>query len=120
MHKKYLLIAIKLTNEGVMSIKKKYQTDLPVCRVTFIIPAETSDKFNSAHLVGDFNNWDTHATQMKKMKKDGSFAVTMELATGKEYEFRYLLNDNFWVNEPEADKLVPTYFQDAENSVLIL
>ena len=103
-----------------MSIKKKYQTDRPVCMVTFTISAETSKKFNNAHLVGDFNNWNTHVTQMKKMKKDGSFAVTIELVTGNEYEFRYLLDDNFWTNEPEADKLVPTYFQDAENSVLIL
>ncbi len=103
-----------------MSIKKKYQADRHACKVTFSVPAETADKFGKAYLVGDFNNWDANATQMKKIKKDGSFAVTIELETGKEYEFRYLLDNNFWINDPEADKLVPTYFQDAENSVLII
>lgn len=103
-----------------MSIRKKYQTDKPVCKVTFSISADTANKYSKAFLVGDFNKWDINATQMKKMKKDGSFAVTLELETGKEYEFRYLLDNSFWTNETEADKLVPTYFQDAENSVIIL
>ncbi len=101
-----------------MSIKKKFQTEKPSCKVTFSIPKEIAKKFKKANLVGDFNNWDIHVTSMKKMKRDGSFSVTMELDTQKEYEFRYLLDGEFWLNEPEADKQVPTYFQDAENSVV--
>ena len=103
-----------------MAIKKKYQTDKPTCKVTFSIPFETAKNFKKAYLVGDFNNWDTELTQMKVMKRNGSFSVTLELETNKEYEFRYLLDGNFWINEPQADKLVPTYFQDAENSVIII
>ncbi len=103
-----------------MAIKKKYQADGPTCKVTFSVPSDIADKYEKAYLVGDFNNWDTRATPMKKMKRNGSFSVTLELDIKKEYEFRYLFDDNFWSNEPEADKVVPTYFQDAENSVIIL
>ena len=103
-----------------MAIKKKYQTDKKTCKVTFSIPKDIAKKYKKANLVGDFNNWNTSATPMKKMKRNESLAVTLELDCDKEYEFRYLLNQEFWMNEPDADKLVPTYFQDAENSVLAL
>jgi 1,4-alpha-glucan branching enzyme len=115
-----LLIALKLTNEGDMAIKKNYQDDKTVCKVTFTIPGEIAKKYKKAFLVGDFNNWDIDSTPMKKMKRNGNFSVTLELNVNKEYEFRYLLDNSFWINEPDADKLVPTYFQDAENSVIIV
>lgn len=103
-----------------MALKKKYQEDKNTCKVTFSISAEIAKKHQKAYVVGDFNNWDKYATPMKKMKRNGTFSATLELDIKKEYEFRYLLDGNFWINEPDADKLVPTYFQDAENSVIII
>ena len=39
-----------------------------------------------------FNNWDKSANRMKKLVKDGSFSVVVDLEVGKEYEFKYLLD----------------------------
>ena len=48
-------------------LKKQPLKSKPVCKVTFMLPE--SVKAESAYLVGDFNNWDEKATEMKKLKK---------------------------------------------------
>ncbi len=102
-----------------MSIKKKYYKRKSTCEVTFTIAKELGQKSKTAHLVGDFNDWNTQATPMNK-QKDGSFSITVEFKKGNEYQFKYLLNDETWINEPEADKLVPSYLQDEKNSEIII
>ena len=103
-----------------MSLKKQVLKSKPVCKVTFIIPGELGKEAAAANIVGDFNGWDKDATPMKKLKKDGSFSVTLNLETGKEYQFRYVLDGEKWINEEEADRQVETEFADATNSVLAL
>ena len=72
-------------------IKKRFLKSRPVCKVTFYLPAAV--KAETVHLVGDFNDWDEKATPMAHLK-DGRFAVELELETGKEYQFRYLVDQN--------------------------
>ena len=36
-------------------------------------------------------------------KKDGSFTCDVNLPRNSYHEFKYLVNDNTWLNEPEAD-----------------
>ncbi|MDX1655300.1 MAG: isoamylase early set domain-containing protein, partial [Candidatus Competibacteraceae bacterium] len=48
---------------------------------------------------------------------DGSFTVTVNLESGKEYQFRYLLDGERWENDWEADKYVPAGGHD--NSVVV-
>ena len=103
-----------------MSIKKQKVKDKSKTKVTFTIAKEIAKDFNKAVIVGDFNNWDQKVTPMKKSKKDGAFTKSIELDDNAEYEFRYLLDDNTWLNDEQADKHVPTYFLDSENSVIIL
>jgi hypothetical protein len=55
---------------------------------------------------------------MKRIR-GGEYAVTVLLPKGREYQFKYLIDGNSWVNENEADKLVPNEFQ-TENSVVII
>ena len=50
--------------------------------------------------------------------KDGSFKADIALEPGREYEFRYLLDNQTWANDPEAERYVPTQFHDAQNSVV--
>lgn len=102
-----------------MSIKKKYYKKKSTCEVTFKIPKKLGQNNKTAHLVGDFNDWNTQATPMSK-QKDGSFSITVELEKGNEYQFKYLLNDEIWINETEADRLVPAYLQGEENSVIFI
>ena len=103
-----------------MSLQKKYSKKHNLCRVKFTVPAEIAKDFKTANLLGDFNNWDLHADKMRKSAKDGSFSITKELETGREYSFRYLLNGEHWINEPDADKHVLTHFGDSENSVVFI
>ena len=102
-----------------MSIKKKYLKTKPVCKVTFRISEEIGKSAGTAHVVGEFNNWDSFSTPMKKLKK-GAFTATLNLEKGREYQFRYLLDSSNWQNDQDADKFVPTPFGDSENSVIAL
>ena len=51
-----------------MSIKKQFLKRKPVCKVTFRIPEELGNSAKTAHVVGEFNNWDFSSTPMKKLK----------------------------------------------------
>ena len=48
-----------------MSIKKQYLKTKPVCKVTFRISEEIGNSDGTAHVVGEFNNWDFFSTPMK-------------------------------------------------------
>ena len=102
-----------------MSLKKKPLKSKPVCKVTFTLAKEQAKDAGSVHLVGEFNNWETHSTAMRK-QKDGSFAVTLDLGTGREYQFRYLIDGEVWISDPEADKYAFSPFGDCENSVVMV
>jgi len=102
-----------------MSLKKQFLKSKNVCKVTFELTDDETNNAESVFIVGEFNNWDKTATEVPKLKK-GSFKLTLELETGREYQFRYLYNDSIWANEPEADKHVPNEFGDSENSVIVL
>lgn len=95
-------------------LKKQYLKSKPICKVTFYLPAAV--KAETVHLVGDFNNWDEHSTPMKKLKDD-RFTVMLELEAGKEFQFRYLVDQSEWHNDWEADKYVPNPFS-GDNSVV--
>jgi 1,4-alpha-glucan branching enzyme len=102
-----------------MSIKKQPKKKMSVCKVTFQLHKEKAASAKDIHLVGDFNNWDTTATPMKK-QRDGSFSVNLDLNLGQEYQYRYLIDGANWENDTEADKYIPSPFGDSENSVIIL
>jgi 1,4-alpha-glucan branching enzyme len=96
-------------------LKKQTLKSKPVCKVTFTLPEAI--KAETAYLVGDFNNWDEKATPMKLIKKNGQFSITLDLETGREYQFRYLVNGTEWHNDWHADKYVPNPFS-GDNSVV--
>jgi len=102
-----------------MSVKKDYQKNATFCKVTFMLSKKASGKAKTAHLVGEFNNWETYANPLSR-QKDGSFSAALNLETGREYQFRYLLDGNTWVNDEAADRQAPTPFGNSENSVISL
>ncbi len=81
-------------------LKKSYSKTGKVCRVTF--KYVNGEGAGTAALAGDFNEWSTDSTPMKKLK-DNSFSVTLSLDAGSSYAFRYVLDGERWVNEDEAD-----------------
>ncbi|MDH3956138.1 MAG: isoamylase early set domain-containing protein [Desulfobacteraceae bacterium] len=102
-----------------MSIRKQYLKSRPACKATFQIPEEMGSSAKSAHIVGEFNNWNFFSTPMKKLKS-GAFTTTLELEPGREYQFRYLLDEKIWKNEKDADKSVLTPYGDSENSIIVI
>jgi len=101
-----------------MSISKKYLKSKPVCKVTFRIPPEIGVNHKKANVLGSFNDWNKVSHRMKKLVKDASFSLTVDLEVGKEYEFKYLLDDTVWINDNDAEKQVETHFGDSSNSVI--
>ena len=102
-----------------MSLKKKPLKSKPVCKVTFTLDKEQARDAATVHLVGEFNDWDIQAAPLRR-QKDGSFTVTLDLDTGREYQFRYLINGEIWISDPEADKYAFSPFGDCENSVVLV
>lgn len=102
-----------------MSVTKKYLKSKPVCKVTFKLPKEAAAEAKKVAIAGDFNNWSTKKTAMKKLK-DGSFSTTLDLETGKEYAYKFLIDGEIWENDWNAEKYSPAGIGAEENSVVIL
>lgn len=102
-----------------MSINKKYTKDKTKCKVTFLIPSHNTNGAQNANVVGEFNDWSTSATPMKR-SKDGSLKTSLVLEQGREYQFRYLFDNQQWCNDPEADRFADTPFGDTKNSVIVI
>lgn len=100
-----------------MSLKKQYLKTKPTCKVTFRVSKAAANLAQSIHVVGDFNNWSITETPMKHLKS-GEFTVTVDLDTGRAYEFRYIINGMNWENDWEADRYVPSRLANCDNSVV--
>ena len=100
-----------------MSIKKKFLKSKPLCKTTFKVESEVANGAKEASVVGDFNDWNPTATPMKALK-NGGFTTTVDLESGKTYQFRYLLDGETWINDTEADSYVQSEFADSENCVV--
>jgi 1,4-alpha-glucan branching enzyme len=96
-----------VTREG--KIKGKVLTR----KVQFEFP---SPEATEVYLVGEFNNWDTHANIMKK-DKDGIWRTTLPLKPGR-YEYR-LFADSNWENAPSCSGCVSNEF-GSQNCVKIV
>ena len=100
-------------------IKKQFLKSKPVCKVTFSMPAEAAPEAKEVKLVGEFSEWTESPIEMKKLK-DGSFKTVVSLETGKEYEFRYVIDGDRWENDWEADAYRSNAVTFEENSVVSL
>lgn len=104
-----------------MSLKKTFAKDEDKCTVTFTVEAEAALDAKKVYLVGEFNGWDETSLPMKKNCKTGTYSLKKELATNKEYQFRYLIckDDGIkWDNDWKADKYVRSELANDDNSVV--
>jgi hypothetical protein len=100
-------------------LKKEYVKSKKLTKVTFALEQnELPDDqlIEEVHLVGDFNEWDLTATPLKRAK-DGGYQVTLELEPDSTYEFRYVINGNYWCNDWAADDYVAGAY-GADNCVV--
>lgn len=96
-----------------MSIKKQFTKTKPVCKVTFTVDAKEA---NSVSVVGDFNNWNPSEGVLSKLK-NGTFKGVFDFAKDANYEFKYLVDENY-INDEESDSFVWNEFAGTENGVL--
>lgn len=101
-----------------MSVEKKYLKSKPVCKVKFVAPEPLAMESKKIYLAGDFNDWKYEETILKK-QKNGTLATTIDLDTGGEYQYRYVLDGERWENDYDADKYVPSSV-GVENSVVVV
>ncbi len=117
------LILIKkqyLTMERLLDeVEERFLETKKVRRITFRLPKVAAIGSKSVCIVGDFNNWNTNANPMKKLK-DGDYSIELDLEPGREYQFRYLIDELKWENDRSADKYVKSVYGDCDNSVVIV
>lgn len=84
--------------------------------VTFEYPG--ASRTRCVHLVGDFNDWSKVNTPMKRKERGDIWKVRIELDKGREYQFRYLVDETSWHNDWHADRYVPN-IHGSDNSVVV-
>ncbi len=101
-----------------LGLTKQYLKNGTQCNVSFLLPQEAAADARNVMVVGDFNNWDINAYPMKR-DKNGNFQTTLELTSGREYRFRYLIDYSRWENDWLADKYVPNAFGSDDSVVVV-
>ncbi len=101
-----------------MSLKKQFSKTKPVCKVTFTLPKEAIMTGNQVLVVGEFNNWDPAKGLPMKATKSG-YTAALELKAGRDYQFRYLIDNQKWENDWAADSYVPSPY-GVDNSVVMI
>ncbi|HEX6268947.1 MAG TPA: isoamylase early set domain-containing protein [Anaerolineales bacterium] len=72
-------------------------------RVTFAMPAING--CNCMYLVGRFSEWNESVYRMQRAD-DGIWSLTLELAPGRDYRYRYRTDNGVWLNDPAAEAYV--------------
>jgi 1,4-alpha-glucan branching enzyme len=93
-------------------LTKKFFKTKDECEVTFELE---SVEANSVALVSEANGWEP--VKMKKRRKDGIYYTKVRLPKGSQFQFRYLVDGESWVNDSAADAYVANEF-GGENSVV--
>ncbi|MBU1611108.1 MAG: isoamylase early set domain-containing protein [Proteobacteria bacterium] len=100
-----------------MPVSKRYLKDKKICKVSFKMSKTVVDGAKKIFLVGEFNQWNTKNTPMKKLK-DGSYSVTVDLEAGRDYQYRYLTDKGDWLNDTKADRYDYSAFAGGDNCVV--
>lgn len=95
-------------------VQKTYFKTKDYCKVKFELNIENAE---TVEILGLNSDWENSITMRRK--KDGTFTCDVSLPKDLKHEFKYLVNQSKWINEPEADAQHPNGF-GGNNSVLIL
>ncbi len=95
-------------------VQKTYFKTKDYCKVKFSFKVDNAE---TVEILGLNNDWKNKVIMSRK--KDGSFSADVNLPKDSKHEFKYLVNETTWLNEPEADSLKPNEF-GGTNSVITL
>ncbi len=79
-------------------VQKTYYKTKDYCKVKFSVNFDNAETIEISGLNSDWQN-----TIIMSKKKDGNFTCDINLPKDSRHEFKYLVNNNTWINEPEAD-----------------
>lgn len=99
-------------------LTKKFSKTKPVAQVKFSLPADAAKNAGDVRVIGDFNNWSWEKGYKMELKQR-EYIAEVELPAGKEFQFRYLIDNHIWENDWKADAYAPSAF-GPQNSVLSL
>ena len=95
-------------------VQKTYYKTKDYCKVKFSFTVENAE---TVEILGLNSDWENSVIMSRK--KDGSFSADVNLPKDSTHEFKYLVNETEWLNEPDADKEVPNVY-GGSNSVITL
>ncbi len=95
-------------------VQKTYYKTKDYCKVKFSFKVENAE---TVEILGLNSDWENSVIMSRK--KDGSFSADVNLPKDSTHEFKYLVNETDWLNDPEADKEVPNVY-GGSNSVISL
>lgn len=73
------------------------------CQITFWLPRESAPEARSIAVAGGFNDWDQYSHLLKRLE-NGEFKLVVEVQAGREYEFRFVIDDTRWENAWNVDR----------------
>jgi 1,4-alpha-glucan branching enzyme len=79
-------------------VQKTYYKTKDYCKVKFSFAAENAE---TVAIMGLNSDWKESIIMSRK--KDGTFSADVNLPKNSRHEFKYLVNETEWLNEPEAD-----------------
>lgn len=92
-------------------LKKRFFKTKDECEVTFEVKA---DEAQEVFLVSEVNNWEPIA--MKQVRR-GPFRTRVRMPKNGEFQFRYLVDNETWINDEAADAYWPNEY-GSDNSVI--
>lgn len=101
-----------------MSIQKQVIPEKGVCKVFFKFNSYLADEGTKIAIVGDFNDWNPRKNKMKRTKI-GDFVSSIQIPLDNVYQFRYLINDDRWEADKEADGLIEPYTKTINSLIIV-
>ena len=87
-------------------------------KIIFTLPAANIIGAEECVLLGEFNNWNLEEGIYLTKQADGSMTAEVELAGGKDYQYRYLLSNGKWVNDDEEKVMSEMTGYPVENCIV--
>ncbi|MEI8634982.1 isoamylase early set domain-containing protein [Vibrio sp. PP-XX7] len=94
-------------------INKRFFKTKDEVEVTFEL--DVPESVSQVAIVADFLSWEP--TLMKKVAKSSLYKFKTRLPKDEEFQFRYLLDEQQWINDPDADQYVSNEFGE-ENCLI--
>ena len=95
-------------------VQKTYFKTKNYCKVKFTFDVENAE---TVEILGLNSDWENSITMSKK--KDGTFSADVTIPKDTQHQFKYRVNQSEWLNDPDADDLIPNEF-GGSNSLIIL